>query len=264
MKHRPLKKFSQNFLTQPAIAYKIVDALNISNKDTVLEIGPGPGVLTDVIIGKSPSRFIAIEIDRNLAKNLRDKYADQLQVIEEDFLNFDFSQIGKSVSSLKVIGNIPYNITSPILFKLLEFHSQLECSVLMMQKEVAKRIVAKPGNKDYGILTIMVQILSDVEYLFEVGNKNFTPIPKVDSSVVKINYLSKIDDIENLDLFKKIVRGVFNNRRKMLRNTLSRIFDQTIVNSLGSVDLTRRPEQLSIEEFKQLANSVNQLPGHSA
>ncbi len=264
MPHRPLKQFSQNFLTQPAIAYKIVSALNISGRDSILEIGPGPGILTEIIVNENPSSFFAIEIDRNLAENLRGKYANHLHVIEKDILDFDLLSLDSGCFPLKVIGNIPYNITSPILFKLLEYHSKIECSVLMMQKEVAKRIVAKSGSKDYGILSIMVQILADVEYLFDVGNKNFHPVPKVNSAVIKLTYLKKEEGIENIDLFKKLVRGVFNNRRKMLRNTLSRIFGQTIVSSLDAFDLTRRPEQLTIAQFKELANKVNQLLGQSA
>lgn len=263
MKHRPLKQFGQNFLTNPFISHKIVSSLNILNTDTVLEIGPGHGVLTELIIEKEPSQFIAVEIDRNLAQNLQTKYNNALQIIEKDFLDYDLSHL-KQENHLKIIGNIPYNITSPILFKLLEFHSQIECSVLMIQKEVAKRITAKSGNKDYGILAIMMQVFSHVEYLFDVQKTNFDPIPKVDSAVIKISYFKKVEGIENLALFRKLVRGVFNNRRKMLRNTLTRIFDQTIVSSLGNFNLTRRPEELSVEEFKQLANKVNQLLGPSA
>ncbi len=259
MHHKPLKKFGQNFLTQPAIARKIVNALQISDEDHIIEIGPGKGILTDLIIEKYPSTFTAIEIDRNLAKELAEKYSDRLTIIEKDFLSINLSELFSSKKRIKVIGNIPYKITSPILFKLLDHYSEIDCVVLMMQKEVAKRIVAKTRTKDYGILSVTLQTFSDVEYLFDVGNINFYPVPKVDSAIIKLNFIQSVEGIDNLGLHRKIIRGVFNYRRKMIRNSLTRIFDQSIVTSLNNFDLTRRPEQLSVDDFKELANSINKM-----
>jgi 16S rRNA (adenine1518-N6/adenine1519-N6)-dimethyltransferase len=258
LKHRPLKRFGQNFLIQPTVADKIISVLNISAGDCVIEIGPGTGVLTEGIIHKSPAKYFAIEIDRNLAAFLREKFIDKVTIFEQDFLEWDFSVVS-TCDSVKVIGNIPYNITSPILFRLTDYHSKLDSAVIMMQKEVAKRVAAFPGNKDYGILSIMMQTYADITYLFEIAAANFKPMPQVDSAVVKFNFIRQPEGIDNPDLFKRIVRSVFNNRRKMLRNTLSRIFPKTVVSSLSLFDLTKRPEELSLSDFKALANKVNSL-----
>lgn len=258
MQHKPLKRFGQNFLTQPAIAEKIVAALKITKTDSVIEIGPGTGVLTEIIVSQTPAEYFAIEIDRNLAEQLRGKYANQVDIIETDFLEWDFSE--KSANNvLKIIGNIPYYITSQILFKMIDHFSQIDSAVIMLQKEVAERVVANPGNKNYGILSIMMQTFAEVKYLFTVEAPNFWPVPNVDSAAIKFNFLKEVEGIDNMNIFKKIVRSVFNYRRKMLRNTLSRIFDKTIVTSLSKFDLTRRPEQLAISEFKEMANKVNSL-----
>lgn len=259
MQHRALKKFGQNFLTQPAIAQKIVDALHISEEDQVIEIGPGKGILTRLINEKNPALFHAIEIDKTLAGSLRELYNDQPKIIEQDFLQINLSDLIDPKLKTKVIGNIPYNITSPILFKLIDHFEEIDCTVLMMQKEVAKRISAKVGTKDYGILSVLQQSFADVEYLFEVKNKNFNPVPKVDSAIVKLTYFQAVEGVKNLQLYRTIVRGVFNYRRKMLRNSLSRIFDQSIVTLLIQFDLTRRPEQLTIQDFKHLANTIDPL-----
>ena len=259
MQHIALKRFGQNFLTQPAIAQKIVDTLRISNEDQIIEIGPGKGILTRLISEKKPALFQAIEIDKNLAGKLADNYTNKLTVIEQDFLQLDLANLIDPKFKIKIIGNIPYNITSPILFKLIDHYKEIECAVLMLQKEVAQRICAKVNTRAYGILSVMHQTFSKVEYLFEVKRKNFNPTPKVDSAVIKLIYLPEIKEITNVQLYRNIVRAVFNYRRKMLRNSLSRIFDQSIVTSLVQFDLTRRPEQLSIQEFKQLANTIDQM-----
>jgi len=258
MHHKPLKKFGQNFLTQPLIAEKIIQAININSTDHILEIGPGTGILTSIIINKRPARFTAVEIDRNLAGQLHEKYPDRLNLLQEDFLNIDLSGLS-SPGKLKIIGNIPYNITSPILFKMIDHFKEIGSAVLMMQKEVAKRIVAEKSTKDYGILSVILQTFASVDYLFEVGRNNFSPVPGVDSAVVRMNFIHQITDVDNMELYRKIVRAVFNYRRKMLRNSLIRIFGQSIVTSLYNFDLTRRPEEFSISDFKKLANSINKM-----
>jgi 16S rRNA (adenine1518-N6/adenine1519-N6)-dimethyltransferase len=257
--HKPLKKFGQNFLTQPAIAHNIVKALAINSDDSIIEIGPGPGVLSETIISLSPKKYYAIEIDTRWAQDLKSKYGSKISLINIDFLEWDLSPVLQENKNVKVIGNIPYNITSPILFKLLDHFSELECAVVMMQKEVARRIVSKSGPKEYGILSIFMQLFAEVDWLFEVGRENFKPSPKVDSAVLKFNFFKTVEGIDDLKLFRQIVRGTFNYRRKMLRNSLGRIFDQTIVSSLDDFDLTRRPEQLTIEDFKHLSNTINLL-----
>lgn len=259
MHHKPLKKFGQNFLTQPAIAEKIVNTLHISDKDQIIEIGPGKGILTDHIAVKHPAAFTAIEIDINLAKKLEKKFSGFVNIVEKDILEINLSELFLPGKKTKVIGNIPYNITSPIIFKLIDHYSEIDCAVLMMQKEVAKRIVASTGTKDYGILSVILQTYCKPEYLFDVGNKNFNPVPKVDSAVIKLNFIHNVKGVDNIELFRRIVRGVFNTRRKMIRNSLTRIFDQSIVTSLNNFDLTKRPEQLSVDNFKKLANTINKM-----
>jgi len=259
MQHTPYKKFGQNFLTQPDIAKNIVQSLDIKISDTVLEIGPGPGALCELIIKQNPEHYYAVEIDKRLVQHLNEKFAGQIDVKEEDFLQWDISSVFTKDSKIKVIGNIPYNITSPILFKLADHFQNIESAVLMLQKEVARRIVSEPNSKEYGILSVLLQTFAKIEYLFEVGRKNFNPVPKVDSAVIKFSFYEHISDVENIDLYRKLVRGTFNYRRKMLRNSLSRIFDQTIVSSIDFIDLSRRPEELSIAEFKQLSNNINRL-----
>lgn len=259
MQHIPLKKFGQNFLTQPAIAYKIVDALQISQSDTVIEIGPGPGTLTGFILEKKPRSFIAVEVDPRWAEHLKKEFGKSVQVIAEDFLKTDLLPFFSDDTSTKIIGNIPYNITSPILFKLLDYFPRINTSVLMMQREVARRIASNPGSKEWGILSVLMQTFADVKLMFDVSHKNFRPAPKVDSSVLRFDYFKQISDIDNPALYKKIIRTAFNYRRKMLRNSLSRMFDQSIVSSIDFIDLSRRPEQLSISEFKQLSNKINQV-----
>ena len=256
---RPKKRFSQNFLQNPHYQKKIVDALHIQTTDTVIEIGPGRGALTESILAFKPANFFAVEIDTNLAEGLSVRFKDKLEIIRQDFLQFDFNLVtAVSGLRLKIIGNLPYHITSPILFKLIDNYRKIDCAVLMIQKEVAKRIAAPHGKKDYGILSVISQAYCDVQYLFEVKRGNFYPSPDVDSAVIKLDFYEMPEGIENESQFRGIVRQSFNYRRKMLRNSLCRIFDKSIVYSLSSEYLDRRPEQLSVEDFKILSNSLNQ------
>lgn len=258
--NRPKKRFSQNFLQNPHYQKKIVNALDINSNDTVIEIGPGQGALTQHIIDAGPLNYFAIEIDKSLAEKLVIQYKDKICVIQQDFLEFDFNSIEEPVDSrLKIIGNLPYHITSPILFKLIDNYKSINTSVLMLQKEVARRLSARHNNKEYGILSVVSQTYSDVQYLFEVKRGNFYPAPDVDSAVIRLFFKNELENIENESLFRKIVRETFNYRRKMLRNSLCRIFDKTIVYSISSDFIDRRPEQLSVDEFKILSNILNQI-----
>ncbi len=251
---RPLKRFGQNFLINPHISEKIVQALSIIPQDTVLEIGPGRGALSKLIIDKNPTRFIAVEIDRKLAANLSEQYPDLMEVTNDDFLNIDLSQYK---TELKIAGNIPYNITTPIIFTMIDQRAWIKEAVIMMQKEVARRMVAGTSdNKEYGILSVLCQTYARIEYLFEVKRGNFSPVPKVDSAVIKFIFKKNISALKDEELFKKIVRSTFNYRRKTLKNSLGRIFDKTVVYSLNEFDLTKRPENLSPEQFIQLANTL--------
>ena len=253
---RPLKKFSQNFLTNPFYQRKIIDSLQIVPTDIVLEIGPGKGALTQHIIDARPRRIIAVEIDERWVNLLNEKFGDSIEIIRQDILKIDLNSLINKAQRIKVVGNLPYHITSPILFHLIDSFHSIERAVLMMQKEVAQRLSAKPNSKDYGILSVITQAYAQVEYLFEIKRGNFFPVPNVDSAVVALNFYKEISDLADPILFRKIVRGTFNFRRKTLKNSLSRIFNKAFVNSLDETTLAKRPEQLTVEEFKQLTNQL--------
>ncbi len=255
---RPLKRFSQNFLTNPVIQQKIAAALHIQPADSVLEIGPGKGALTQHIIQAHPARFWGVEIDTRWAAHLKEEFSDKIQIVQQDFLTVPLHDYFEAAGTkLKTIGNLPYHITSPILFQLIDNYKLLHSSVLMVQKEVARRITAGPGSKEYGILSVVCQACAKTEYLFEVKPGNFLPSPSVDSAVFKLTFYNEIEGLQNEVLFRKIVRGVFNTRRKMLRGSLGRTFDKSIVYSLAPGTLRRRPEELSVQEFITLTNEID-------
>ncbi|MEJ2053671.1 MAG: 16S rRNA (adenine(1518)-N(6)/adenine(1519)-N(6))-dimethyltransferase RsmA, partial [Calditrichaceae bacterium] len=216
--------------------------------------------LTEHIINAKPRYFYAVEIDTILVEKLNERFREHVEIIQDDILKFDFSaMMTKNHASVKVIGNLPYHITSPIIFKLLDKYKKIDSAVLMIQKEVARRIASGHGNKEYGILSVITQAYSRVEYLFEVKRGNFTPAPDVDSAVIRFSFFNRPENIENEELFRKIVRQSFNYRRKILGNSLGRIFDKSIVYSALSDYLDQRPEQLAVEDFKILSNSLNQV-----
>ncbi len=251
---RALKRFGQNFLINPYISERIVRALTIESQDFILEIGPGKGALSALIVNKKPARFIAVEIDRLLAANLQKQYAEKMEIINDDFLNIELNRYGQC---LKIVGNIPYNITTPIIFKMIEERQVVKEALIMMQKEVARRLSADISeNKEYGILSVLCQTYAHIDYLFDVKRGNFLPTPKVDSAVVKFVFKNTLDGLKDENLFKKIVRATFNYRRKTLKNSLGRIFDKTIVYSIDEFDLTERPENLTPQQFIQLSNTI--------
>ncbi len=262
----PKKRFGQNFLINKSYAAKIVDGLEIEPEDSIIEIGPGRGILTGLLSNKKCESLIAVEIDNQLIEFLQKEYGSSVKIYNEDILSFSFFDIFKKTNSpLKVIGNIPYNITSPIIFHLLANQNYISTAVLMVQKEVADRLTAKKDTKDYGILTVMVNSQSDVEKLFTISRNNFHPSPKVDSAVVKLNLgKTKKEDILHFEeftpelrkLFKHVVHSTFNYRRKMLKNSLKMILVDYNLEKIKSVPLNIRPENLSIEDFKNLTKEI--------
>jgi 16S rRNA (adenine1518-N6/adenine1519-N6)-dimethyltransferase len=258
----PLKRWSQNFLRDANIARKVADALQIPEPRAVVEVGPGQGMLTRFLIEKA-EKVIAVEIDPLLVRELPDRLGNpiNLEVLEQDFLQTDLSRLLDEIAGhhIAVIGNLPYHITSPIIFKILDSEAIFEEAVFMIQQEVGARISAPPGSKEYGILSVFCQFYSQVDYLFTVPARLFFPRPQVDSAVIRMTFdhhaLNRLADPE---LFRKIVRQTFNQRRKMLRNTLSNLFSQTILEHL-SIDLSRRPETLSVNEFVGLSNQIHQM-----
>ncbi|MEK7842579.1 MAG: 16S rRNA (adenine(1518)-N(6)/adenine(1519)-N(6))-dimethyltransferase RsmA, partial [Deltaproteobacteria bacterium] len=213
----PRKRFSQNFLTDKNVAIRIIECLGLSEGDTVIEIGPGLGILTEGLLG-SGARVIAIEIDRDLAGKLRERFCDcnNLEIISADALKVSYKELAaQHKKRLKLVSNLPYNISTPIIFKLLEEREIFSMFLFMLQREVAQRIVSPPDTKEYGVLSVMVQLLADVKSEFDVPPSCFYPVPKVYSSVVRFNILDKPRvELDDIDFFKKVVKASFGQRRK--------------------------------------------------
>ena len=246
------KKFlGQHFLTDLSIAQRIADTLS-SAKCPVLEIGPGMGVLTQYLIKNPNIQLTAIEIDRESVAYLREWYPE-LHLIEGDFLKADLSTIFPT-GPFCVIGNYPYNISSQIFFKVLEYRDRIPVCSGMIQKEVAQRLAAKPGKKDYGILSVLLQAYYDIEYLFEVDKSMFVPPPKVQSAVIRLKRNSTKSINCDEKLFKNIVKTAFNQRRKQMRNSLKSVVENASI--LQNAIFEKRPEQLNVEDFIYLTNLI--------
>lgn len=262
--YKPKKFLGQNFLVDENIAKKIVASLVISENDTVIEIGPGQQALTKHLSGLT-NNFYAVELDRSIYEKLKTEYEGRINLIHSDFLKTDLDKDFGSVSDpdrkLKIIGNIPYNITTEILFKLFNHSGIIETAVLMMQREVAKRLVSRPDTKDYGILAVQTQFYTRSELLFHVPPTAFFPKPNVTSSVVKFHFDKDISILENKVLFKEVVRESFGQRRKTMRNSLKKLMERYEINEkdIAGFDFTRRPENLTPSEFVTLSNTINQL-----
>lgn len=248
------KKFGQNFLTDRNICRKIVQSAGLRENDRILEIGPGFGALTSEILELSP-RLTAVEKDRELAAFIRKEYPS-VTVIEADFLTINLAELAAE-GSLKIMGNIPYSITSQILFKLLDNRKHIISETLMMQHEVALRLVARPNTKEYGILAVQMQAFCEVTYLFKVKGNVFRPRPKVDSAAVKITPCQSPMDADETG-FRSFVRTAFGQRRKTLQNNLRKHYD---LSKVTSVDLHLRAESLSIEQFTSLYGELRLLAG---
>lgn len=245
------KKFlGQHFLKDLSVARKIAETIE---EGPVLEIGPGMGVLTQFLLKNPRIQLTAIEIDRESVAYLKEWYPE-LHLIEGDFLKLDLDVIYPS-GNFNVIGNYPYNISSQIFFKVLKYKDRIPVCSGMIQKEVAERIASKPGNKAYGILSVLLQAYYDIEYLFTVDEHVFNPPPKVKSAVIRMtrNERKHLDCDETL--FKQVVKTAFNQRRKQMRNSL-----QPLVGKgnplLEEKIFTKRPEQLSVEEFVELTRMI--------
>lgn len=251
---KPKKHLGQHFLCDNGIAKDIVDNLSATDK-AVLEIGPGMGVLTQFLLQRTDIDLKVVEIDTESVEYLQQNFpALQGRILAADFLTLQLDKL--FASKLSIIGNFPYNISSQILFKILEYKDLIPETVGMFQKEVAERIASKPGNKQYGILSVLLQAFFDIDYLFTVHEHSFNPPPKVKSAVIRMtrNPLKKLSCDENL--FKQVVKTAFNQRRKTLRNSLKTFsFDLEFVEN---EIFTKRPEQLSVGEFELITSHVIQ------
>ena len=251
---KPKKFLGQHFLKDLQVAQDIADTVDACPDIPVLEVGPGMGVLTQYLIPKGREVKV-VELDFESVAYLRENFAELgNNIIEQDFLTMDLSTLfgGKP---FVLTGNYPYNISSQIFFKMLDYKELIPCCTGMIQKEVAERIASKPGKKAYGILSVMIQAWYNVEYLFTVHEHVFNPPPKVKSAVIRMTRNETTELGCNEKLFKQIVKTTFNQRRKTLRNSISTILEKS--NPLSSDEIfNKRPEQLSVQEFIDLTNRV--------
>ena len=256
---KPKKNLGQHFLTDLSIAKRIADTVDACPEIPVLEIGPGMGVLTQYLVEK-PRVVKAVEIDAESVAYLYERFPKLHEnILGEDFLQMDLTQIfdGKQ---FVLTGNYPYDISSQIFFKMLDYKDLIPCCTGMIQREVALRMAAAPSSKAYGILSVLIQAWYDVEYLFTVDENVFNPPPKVKSAVIRMTRNDVTDIGCDEQLFKRVVKTVFNQRRKMLRVSLRQIFNNgKPTDGFYEQDImTKRPEQLSIPQFVELTNMVEE------
>lgn len=256
VKHQPRKRFGQHFLTDAAVIEGIVAQIDPRPGQALVEIGPGLGALTNPLVARS-GRLTVIELDRDLAARLRRREA--LQVIESDVLRVDFSALPRPAGmKLRLVGNLPYNISTPILFHLLPWAPFVEDQHFMLQKEVVERMVASPGGKDYGRLSVMLQWRYDIESVLDVPPEAFEPPPRVDSAVVRMIPLPEAPEVD-ARLLEELVAVAFSQRRKLLRHTLGRWLADR--GSDAAFDLQRRAEEVPVAEYVRLAAAERNTQG---
>ena len=252
MAHVARKRFGQHFLTDAHVIASIVDAIAPRPGERLVEIGPGLAALTDALL-RHAGHLVAIEIDRDLAQTLRRRYGERLTLVEADVLSADLRAIAGD-SPIRLVGNLPYNISSPLLVRLVDFRDVVIDQHFMLQKEVVDRIVAAPGVAAYGRLGVLLQAYYDVESLFDVGPASFDPPPRVDSAVIRMLPRTDAPALDHLVL-SSVVSAGFGQRRKMLRNTLIPWLELQGVDA-GGVSPTQRPEEVSVPTWIELALRV--------
>ena len=241
----PKKKWGQNFLADPNIIKKIIHTLEIKSKDQILEIGPGKGALTFSI---KAQKVFAIEIDKDLCDLLSRKKQKNLTIINEDILKTNIENLKIN----KVVGNLPYNISSQIIFKILK-NNNWDTAIFMIQKELAERITSKEGSKQYGRISVMIQSLCDVKREFNVSPNCFSPKPNVSSTIISLKKKKKI--IFDYDKFEYVVKKIFSQRRKKIKNTLTQISNYAELRKYTD----KRPEQISVEDYIKIASQIKDL-----
>ncbi|MCD8549031.1 MAG: 16S rRNA (adenine(1518)-N(6)/adenine(1519)-N(6))-dimethyltransferase RsmA [Shewanella xiamenensis] len=255
--HTARKRFGQNFLTDNNVINRIVGAIAPDNDHVMVEIGPGLGALTEPV-ASSIDNLTVVELDRDLVERLQHHpvLKDKLTIHQGDALQFDFSQLVVPGKKLKVFGNLPYNISTPLMFHLFEFAELIETMHFMLQKEVVLRLSASPGTKAYGRLTVMAQYFCQVVPVLEVPPHSFAPPPKVDSAVVRLlPYAEKPFPCKDVNVLRQLCTTAFNMRRKTLRNNLKQVLIDEEFEQLG-IDHNLRPEQISVEQYVAMANMV--------
>jgi 16S rRNA (adenine1518-N6/adenine1519-N6)-dimethyltransferase len=252
---KPLKKFGQNYLTDPNILRKIVEEIDPTGDENIIEIGPGLGALTETLLKKVPT-ITAVEIDNRVGEILRQRFKG-IDLITEDFLKTDLNALyQRSGKKLRITGNIPYNLTSPILFRMIENNHIVKDSVLMMQLEVAQRIISKKGTKDYGILSVLLNYFCEIKFCFKVSPNVFNPRPKVWSAVIHFYMKENEMNDQEKETFIQTVKAAFGNRRKTLKNSLSNSIFKEINFEDSGIDISLRAEQLEINDFVVLSKYI--------
>jgi 16S rRNA (adenine1518-N6/adenine1519-N6)-dimethyltransferase len=251
--HVARRRFGQNFLVSPGVIRNIVEAIAAQHGDCIVEIGPGLGALTEPLLERVDHLHV-VEIDRDLIARLKDRFPpERLSIHEGDALGFDFGALG---SDLRIVGNLPYNISTPLLFHLAGYAAQVRDMHFMLQKEVVDRMVADPGTADYGRLSVMLQYRFDMERLFIVPPGAFNPAPKVDSAIVRLIPKPAAElTARDETLLAKLVLAAFGQRRKMLRNNLREFCDEASLAAAG-IAPTARAEELSVGDYVRLANRL--------
>jgi 16S rRNA (adenine1518-N6/adenine1519-N6)-dimethyltransferase len=261
MTHTPRKRFGQNFLHDHNIIYSILSSLQAKPGQHWVEIGPGLGALTEPLL-QQKLRLDIVELDRDLVVLLKDKFGqhDNLKIYSADALKFDFSALAEDNEKLRIIGNLPYNISTPLMFHLLNNASCIEDMHFMLQKEVVDRICAAPGSKKYGRLSVMMQYFCATELLFDVPPESFDPAPKVMSAIVRlVPHQQPPVEVNDMVKLNRIVVQAFSQRRKTLRNSLKKLIDEDVIISLN-IDPTLRAEALSLSDFAKLSNVLQETP----
>ncbi len=265
MKKYAKKSLGQHFLVQQNVIRKIIEKSGISEKDTVIELGIGTGALTYELT-KVANKVIGVEIDKELIEFLEEQgIPENLTILIQDMLTLDFEKLQKEEQlKLKIFGNLPYYLSTQMIFRLIRYRKHIDWALLMFQKEVAKRLTAKPGTKEYGIPTVILGYCADIETIMELSPKNFRPVPKVYSSVIKITFKEPAFKLSNESLFMDLVKRAFSKRRKTLENNLKgfrRLSKDNIKQILQNCNINpkTRAEELSCNQFVDIANQISMI-----
>lgn len=262
IRHRAKQSLGQNFLVDENIARKIVAAIDPKGEDVVIEIGAGQGAITG-LLASSGCTLVVVEIDRRMTAALNERFAgDRVEIIEGDFLEISLAEIARRHGKrVRVVGNIPYHLTSPILFRVFGEYGCVSDCTLMVQREVARRIVAPAGSRTYGILSVMTRLHGRPGILFDVSPNCFFPKPKVVSSILRVELNDALPPGLDLELFRTVVRTAFGKRRKTLRNSLQYLEDERLRGAVRAgecpVSLDLRPEALSVDDFILLTHYID-------
>ena len=255
--HYARRRFGQNFLHDENVIRKIVDSISAVEGDHLLEIGPGLGALTKEL-AKTGATIHCVELDADLAKSLRTEFQeyDSIKIIEGDALKFDLSSIATEKRPLRVIGNLPYNISTPIIFHLLKNSELIRDMTFMLQLEVIQRMVSKVGKRNYGRLSLMVQYYCEVEHLFNVASSAFSPKPKVVSALARLKpHNSTSIRAKDSDCLQTVIRTAFNQRRKTLRNSLRTIIPEALLDRIA-INKNLRPQDITLNEYVEISNAI--------